>query len=44
MVASDLDGECLIAVGKGDPPDTAAGAVGGRIGVGDFPRLIEVWI
>lgn len=40
--ASDLDGECRNALTEGDPPDTAAGAVGGRIGVGDFPRLIEV--
>lgn len=44
VVASDLDGECLTAVTEGDPPDTAAGAVGGRMGVGDFPRLIEVWM
>lgn len=44
VVASDLDGECLTAVIEGDPPDTADGAVGGRNGVGDFPRLIDVWM
>lgn len=40
--ASDLEGEALNAVLEFDPPGVAAAAVGGRIGVGDLFRLIEV--
>lgn len=42
VTASDRDGDVLMAVTKGAPPVIAAGAVGGRIGVGDLPLLIEV--
>lgn len=33
-----------MAVTDGDPPETAVGAVGGRSGVGDLPRLIDGWM
>jgi len=42
VAASDRDGEPLTAVAADDGPDTAAGALGGRIGVGDLPLLIDV--
>lgn len=44
VAASDRDGDVLTAVTDDAPPVTAAGAVGGRIGVGDLPLFMDVWI